>query len=188
MRETPKAAAAYAEYAAMGPSRSLAKLYEQLRQSNGKTTVPLRTLEAWSTAHNWQERVREHDAAIIAEKEARRLAAIDAMNERQATIGTTHQKRAIDQIGRLIESGKFGSQAAVMLLKLAIDVERTARDAPTAIERHEQSGTVTVEHGVRRTSQDDEAEAAAARTFLATLHRLTERGVPDADGAGDAGE
>ena len=140
MRETPKAAAAYAEYAAMGPSRSLAKLYEQLRQSNGKTTVPLRTLEAWSTAHNWQERVREHDAAIIAENEARRLAAIDAMNERQATIGTTHQKRAIDQIGRLIESGKFGSQAAVMLLKLAIDVERTARDAPTAIERHEQTG------------------------------------------------
>ena len=68
MRETPKAAAAYAEYAAMGPSRSLAKLYEQLRQSNGKTTVPLRTLEGWSTAHNWQERVREHDAAIIAEK------------------------------------------------------------------------------------------------------------------------
>lgn len=133
MRETPKAAAAYAEYAAMGPSRSLRKLADE-------TGTKLAQLGVWSSTHNWQERVREHDAAIIAEKEARRLAAIDAMNERQATIGTTHQRRAIDQIGRLIESGKFGSQAAVMLLKLAIDVERTARDAPTAIERHEQTG------------------------------------------------
>ena len=140
MRETPKAAAAYAEYAAMGPARSLAKLYEQLRQINGKATVTLRTLQEWSSAHNWQVRVKEHDAAIIAEKEARKLADIEKMNERQAMIGTTHQARAISQIERLMADGRFGSQAAVMLLKLAIDVERTARDAPTAIERHEQTG------------------------------------------------
>lgn len=168
MRETPKAAAAYAEYAAMGPMRSLAKLHQQLRQSQGTVRVGLDTLEAWSAAHHWQQRVRAHDAAIIAEQEARRLADNEQMNERHALLGKTHQMRAIDQIGRLMAEGRFGSQAAVMLLKLAIDVERTARDLPTTVERHEQTGA----HGGAIQHEVTTANAAA---LDAQLDRIAAR-------------
>jgi hypothetical protein len=187
MRETPKAAAAYAEYAAMGQTRSLVKLYEQLRQSNGKAAASLRTIEAWSSEHGWQARVQAHDERLAAEKERKRLAEIEAMNERQAMIGTSHQYHAIEQIKRLIADKKFGSQAAVQLLKLAVDVERTARGAPTVVERQEHSGTVTVEHGVSD-STDDEAAHAAATAFLATLAGIARSGVSKPDGTGDASE
>lgn len=139
MRETPKASAAYAEYAAMGPTRSLAKLFEQLRQTNPKSP-PIETLKAWSAAHGWQERVKDHDAAIIADKEAQRLAAIERMNERHALLGTSQQKRALEQLEALADLNKLGDRALVALLKLAVDVERTARGAPTSVERHEQTG------------------------------------------------
>jgi hypothetical protein len=136
MYETPKAAAAYAEYAAMGPERSLRKLAEGYSNPSSK----LRLFSEWSSAHQWQERVKEHDTEIIAAKEARQLADIERMNERQAVIGTTQQTRALKEIERLLQSGEFSPQAAVRLLKLAIDVERTARGAPTGCERIEQTG------------------------------------------------
>lgn len=139
MKETPKAAAAYDEYAAMGPTRSLAKLHEQLRQSQGKVRAGLDTLEHWSSVHNWQVRVREHDAALAAEKEARKLAALDEMNERQAALGVEQTQAALTQIAALMSDGRFGSQAAVMLLKLAIETERTARGAPASVQRQEVS-------------------------------------------------
>lgn len=189
MRETAKAAAAYAEYAALGPTRSLGKLYEALRQSDGKAAVSLRTIEQWSSEHHWQSRVQAHDEKRAAEKERKRIADIEAMNERHAMIGTAHQMRAIEQIKRLIEDKKFGSQAAVQLLKLAVDVERTARGEPTEVQAQQHSGTVTVEHGISDSATvEGEAAFAAATTFLATLAGLGGGSVSKPDGAGDAGE
>lgn len=124
MRETPRAAAAYEEYAAMGPSRSLRKLAD-------KSGTKLAQLGEWSSEHQWQERVKSYDAERIEEKRRKQEAAIDAMNERHAMIGTTQQARAIKQIEALIEAKSFGSMAAVQLLKLATDLERVARGAST---------------------------------------------------------
>jgi precorrin-6B methylase 1 len=131
MRETPKAAAAYEEYAAMGPSRSLRKLAEKLDQIAPKVSPGIETLKLWSSEHRWQERVRLHDAECIEERRQKREAETEAMNSRHALIGTTQQAKAMKQIDELIKAQKFGSQAVVQLLKLALDIERLARGDAT---------------------------------------------------------
>lgn len=138
MRETPKAKAAYEEYAALGPSRSLRKLAEQVRQSDGEASVRLRTLEEWSVQHNWQARVTEYDKERVAEKRRRREAELEQMNEEHAVMARDQALRAVQQIERLITAERFGSQASVQLFKVATDLERLARGAPT--ERSEQTG------------------------------------------------
>jgi len=170
MRETPPAAAAYHEYAALGADRSLRKLSEVLRQSQGKVKAGLDTLERWSSAHHWQARVTAFDAARIEERRCKHDADIERMNERHAAIGTTQQAQALKQLAHLAEIGKLGSQASVMLLKLAIDVERTARGEPTTVERHEQTGAGggpiqgLVQHDLSLT--DDPETAALARALI----------------------
>lgn len=134
MPESPKAAAAFREYCALGPGRSLAKLAEKIGKSSGYT----RQLETWSSAFGWVARAGQYDAERDAEKLRKREEAIDAMNERHALIGTTQQARAIKQIEELITAKNLGSQASVQLLKLALDVERIARGAAT--ERAELTG------------------------------------------------
>lgn len=124
MRETPRAAAAFEEYCAFGPSRSLRKLAD-------KTGTKLAQLGEWSREHQWQERVKAYDAERIEERRRKQEAEIEKMNERHAMIGTTQQAKAIKQIEALIEAKSFGSMAAVQLLKLATDLERLARGAPT---------------------------------------------------------
>lgn len=139
MQETAKAADAFEEYAIMGPSRSLRKLAERRGQKEGKSRVRLATLEEWSSAHNWQERVKAYDAEQRAIRRAQREASIDVMNEEHALLGRTQAIRAVKQIQALIEAGKFGSQAAVSLFKIATDLERIARGGVT--ERTEQEIT-----------------------------------------------
>jgi hypothetical protein len=95
--------------------------------------VRQRTLYEWSVKHSWQQRVKAYDEQQITKAAKARLKKleeeVDAMNARQAMIGTTQQSRALKQIEALIEAKKFGSVASVSLLKLAIDVEREARGA-----------------------------------------------------------
>lgn len=141
MRETPKAAAAFEEYAAMGPSRSLRKLAEKLHQSSPEASPTIETIKVWSREHNWQERVKPYDAERIEEKRRKQEAEIEAMNQRHALIGTSQQAKAIKQIEALIEAKSFGSMAAVQLLKLATDLERLARGVET--DRTEVNANVT---------------------------------------------
>ncbi len=137
-QETPEAAAGYAEYAAMGQGRSLEGLVQQRVQNGSKASRRLATIKEWSSKYNWQERIKLYDAAQIERERVKRQKAIDAMNDRHAMIGTTQQAKAIEQIKALIEAKSFGSMAAVQLLKLATDLERVARGAPT--ERSEVTG------------------------------------------------
>lgn len=140
MDETPKAAAAYAEYEAMGVSRSLAKLAEQHQQY--AKSIPL--LKRWSSEHHWQERVKAFDLAQIEAKRLERERQIELMNERHAQIGVTLQAKALKQIEALIQAGKFGSQATVMALKLALDSERLARGDVTERVEQQQNGSIAV--------------------------------------------
>jgi hypothetical protein len=132
MEETTKSAYAYAQYEALGPGRSLAKLCDVLGKSSGY----VRQLETWSSQFQWQARAKAYDTVQIAkeaeERRRKRDEAIEAMNERQALIGTTQQSRALKMIDELIKADKFGSYAAVQLLKLALEVEREARGANVA--------------------------------------------------------
>lgn len=124
--ETPKAAQAFHEYCLL-EDRSLAKLASSWKLSNNKPASNLRQLAEWSRLHDWSERVKQYDLERAQEKQRKKDDAIQQMNERHAMIGTTHQVKAIKQIEALIKIEKFGSQAVVQLLKLAIDVERDAR-------------------------------------------------------------
>jgi hypothetical protein len=132
--ETTRAQAAFLRYCGLGPQRSLSKLAEVL----GKTPGYTRHLESWSSRYSWVRRAKEYDADILqkeADEEARRRAeAIKEMNARHAQLGTVQQQRAIAQIQELIEAKSFGALAAVQLLKLAIDIERNARDIPDKVE------------------------------------------------------
>lgn len=133
-QETAKAAAAFAEYCALGAARSLRKM----AQNYANPTSRLRQFQDWSTRYHWQERVKQYDR----ERALERAAAREEMNERHAELARTQQKRALDQIQALIEARAFGSQAAVQLLKLATDLERLALGAPTSVEHQEHSGSI----------------------------------------------
>lgn len=66
MRETNKAKAAFEDYYAMGPGRSLSKL-ARVYQSDTEGSPPTtshRWLKRWSTEHGWQNRVAERDAEL----------------------------------------------------------------------------------------------------------------------------
>jgi hypothetical protein len=168
-RETTRAADTFAEYAAMGTGRSLAKLYTYLRQTPGKPQVNLSTLEDWSRAHHWQQRVREHDRAQVDARQARYQAEIEKMSERHILIALAQQKRAIEQIEALIAAKKFSSMAAVTLLKFAIALEREARGTPISMERHEISNSNDPPLLDTSTIDDDHEAERLARALIARI-------------------
>jgi hypothetical protein len=75
-QETAKAHAAFLEYCAMGPERSLRKLAEKQGKNRAKTGQIANQLAIWSAQHHWQERVKKYDAEQIAplRREAAELA------------------------------------------------------------------------------------------------------------------
>lgn len=124
MRETPKSAAAFEEYCALGTMRSLRRLAD-------KTGTKLSQLGEWSRVFAWQERVKFYDAERIEARRVKQEAELDRMNEEHALLGRTQALRAIKQIEELIKVQHFGSQAAVQLFKISTDLERIARGAST---------------------------------------------------------
>ncbi len=140
MRETPQAAKAFEQYYLLGDERTLAKLAHDIYGQNHESAsvVPnqetfqnisgiLSQLKKWSAAHKWQERVIERDRAAFYRLEKKLERDRERMNERHAAIGTTQQKKALEQIDALITAHAFGALATVQLLKLATELERLAR-------------------------------------------------------------
>src|ERR1700756_4717683 len=54
---------AFAVYRDMGHARSLVALERELKRNHPAIGVSRPTLEKWSKQHQWQERIRVHDAA-----------------------------------------------------------------------------------------------------------------------------
>ncbi len=59
MRETGRAARAFADYVALGERRRLEDLAVHYRATDGAPTHSLDTLKRWSEQHHWQDRVEE---------------------------------------------------------------------------------------------------------------------------------
>jgi hypothetical protein len=135
--ETGRAITAFAAYCALGSSRSLVKLTQELGKPSGYT----RHLEAWSSKFHWVERATAYDREQADAKLRQQEAAIQDMDERHAQLGMEQQELAVKQITALIEAKSFGSLASVQLLKFATDLERLARGLPT--ERTEQHLSTT---------------------------------------------
>lgn len=171
--ESSKVAGYFAEYAAMGPSRSLARLRVHL----GKQSNFIRQLETYSSRYDWQRRVRSYDARVAEqEREKREVAlreqqleheqAIFKMNTEHALLGRTHALRAAKQIQELIEAKRFGSQAAVTLFTVATNLERVARGAETqntrlSVETESKANTIAFDLSKVSLEQLEQLEALA---------------------------
>jgi hypothetical protein len=57
----------FAIYRDMGRTRSLVALERELKRSHPTIAVSRPTLEKWSKQHQWYERVKAHDAAVVSE-------------------------------------------------------------------------------------------------------------------------
>lgn len=146
LQETPKAAAAYAQYEAL-PDRSMAKLAESLY---GKSTVNIRQLEKWSSQYQWQQRVqaydathrerekqqREADEAIRRkrklERDIRRESARDRMDDERSEVFRSEWAKLLKTINDKISGGDMkGLVALGSLLNRALDEERLSLGSPT---------------------------------------------------------
>lgn len=132
MRETADAVTAFEQYYDM-EDRSLVKLAQEMHQKQSKSSpiTILSHLKRWSVAHEWQRRIIERERAIAEKERKRRQKEIEKMNDEHAMLGQNQALRAVKQIQELIDAKKFGSQAAVQLLKVSTDLERVARGAST---------------------------------------------------------
>jgi hypothetical protein len=126
-KETMLARAAYFEYEALGPSRTLPQVLHLLGKSAGYTRV----LEEWKHDFSWEERAAAHDDAVLRAQVERKDKEREEAKTRHAHTGRDMQARAVEQIKALIDAESFGSLAAVQLLKLAVEMERDGLDLST---------------------------------------------------------
>jgi hypothetical protein len=140
-----KEEAAFREYCALGPGRTLEKLFELYQNStkyepkSGKCFKPsISMIKKWSAKYEWQKRVLKWDQEQFEARQRKREAERDKMDERHAQIGVSQQMRAIQRIEQLMKADNFNAQATVQLLDLATKLERIARGGAT--ERKEVSG------------------------------------------------
>jgi hypothetical protein len=136
--ESPRAYAAFAAYAEMGSQRSL----EKVQQKYDKSTSYIRVLARWSAQHRWQERVREYDAAIAAERaellrrqraaEIERLRSdsqADAANLRKLARGLSYQ---LDQAIAHLETGDIEPRHMAGILRTIAQALETATNLDAA--------------------------------------------------------
>jgi|SRR5579859_2803062 len=143
-RETPYAQAAYAAYAAMGPTRSIRKLAREWKEGKGSFDAKVRWLGILSSRFNWQERVREYDLDKIEARRERRERRFELMNDRHYEIGENAIEIALEQIQRIADENRFGAQAAGQLLQIASTLQRTAVDAERAEEKQQGPGQIQI--------------------------------------------
>ena len=98
MRETTKHRKAFDQYFRLGSRRSLEQLYLLLRQTPGLIGLergPGRsTLDAWSSALHWQDRILDLERLAREQDEADQIKAIRDMNDRHIKEGMGLQQRA----------------------------------------------------------------------------------------------
>jgi len=104
LRETGNARRAYADYEAMGPDRSLAKLHaEYIRRKDGGEAVPTvtrRNLDTWSAKHGWQARLVAYEEQETEERRRRLRARVARQDERVMVgieVGTLKFLQAVER-------------------------------------------------------------------------------------------
>lgn len=108
---------AFADYAAMGPDRSISKIAK-------KYTVSLGAAVKWSIKGHWQDRVKEMDAKAAADASRKAGDTLLEMNDRHIWIS---KKGQAEYIKKLKEQRVDPSTADVVQL---IKLERAIRGSP----------------------------------------------------------
>lgn len=124
--ESAKAYQAFEVYRDMGPDRSL----ERVGQLLGKSTV---TVERWSTANDWQARVRAFDEAAAAKASERALEDAATVRARQAQHAKAIQLRAMQKIAAM-DPGDMSMSEATRAWQVGAENERKALGIPEKVE------------------------------------------------------
>lgn len=108
----------------------------------GKSREPNLQWRNWKRAFNWETRADEFDAWTEQEQRRKQQAAIDAMNERHASLATAIQGRVVERLNQLTQADPATGKTAplhlspgqlITWLKEATAIERRARGQATEI-------------------------------------------------------
>lgn len=130
MRETPKAAAAFEAYWALGDGRNCETVARQLGKS-------IALIERWSRLHDWQERLKARQEEQGRERDRLRNAAIAEAEARLLAEGIELQALAVAAIREKAEQGCLGAVAAVQAAALGAKLELRGLRLPETITRQE---------------------------------------------------
>lgn len=164
--ESAKAYQAFEVYRDMGADRSL----ERVGQLLGKSTV---TVERWSTANDWQARVRAFDEAAAAKAADKALEDAASVRARQAAHAKAIQLRAMQKIATM-DPGDMSMAEATRAWQVGAEAERKALGLADRVEHSGPDGApIPVEVS--------DADARAARI----LALMAAAPVVDPDAPGD---
>ena len=129
MRETTRHRLAFNRYWALGPERTLPRLRAAV-QAAGEHPPSLRTLEHWSSNHHWQSRIDDLERKARAAADDTRVAAIRAMDERQAQEALLMQRTGAEILAQ-VDPATASASDGVRALAEGARLERIACGAPT---------------------------------------------------------
>ena len=136
MKETTRHRLALNLYVRMGAGRSLEALRGALQEDPSKiglSRAPSRsTLETWSSAFHWQERLLDLERQAAKRDREELLKAAREMNERQAKEGLALQQKGVEGLKSLPPEELSASEAVHALIEGA-RLERLARGEPTEL-------------------------------------------------------
>ncbi len=174
MKKKTRHRLAFDLYVRMGAGRSLEALHEAVQDDPSliglKRAPGLSTLETWSSAFHWQDRLLDLENQATEQDRAQQLEVLREMNERHAREGLALQQKGIERLHTL-RSDELSPAEAVQAVKEGIRMERLGRGEPT--DRVAQKGEVIYGHIDLRHFTHEE------------LRRLTELADSRATGAGE---
>ena len=134
MNETTRHRLAFNLYVRMGADRSLEALQEALAADPsliGLKRAPSRsTLEAWSSALHWQDRILDLEGQAAEQDRHHQLEALREMAERHAREGLALQQKGVERLQSL-PAEQLSPADAVRALIEGVRLERLARGEPT---------------------------------------------------------
>lgn len=137
MRETPRAKQAWADYLALGPSRSFEKLLQRYHNDSKAPSHRLKTVADWSRAFGWQARLdalaqAEADTTATREAVARALLQAEGIRNRQNRLAALNDRaeRMKQVIRERAEADEFakvaGGTSGVLVRQWKIGRDGTA--------------------------------------------------------------
>jgi len=140
LKEQTRHRLAFDLYFRLGANRSLSALHGVLREDPSRVGLkhpPSRsTLEAWSSAFRWQDRLLDLERRAAEQDHDEQLKVLREMGERHAREGLALQQKGIERLGTLSPE-QFSASDAVRAVIEGVRLERLARGEPTEHVRQE---------------------------------------------------
>lgn len=134
MKEETRHRLVFDFYVRMGAHRSLEALHRALQENPsliGLSQAPSRsTLEAWSGAFRWQDRLLDLERQAAEQDRQEQLKALREMSERHAKEGLALQQKGIERL-RDLPPGQLSPTDAIRAVIEGVRLERLARGEPT---------------------------------------------------------